>query len=147
MNTKFWLPTYQYFIEFPARIQQADALAFAGEKDIDGILCQGVLASWGTTAVQRHIDQYLIWINSETKRIEKVEYTIREMYNFIKGAAYYRNYKNFDGILLPTKMPVESNLVKNGLLHEMRILDMKWNVVSQEELRPDSSLTIMGDEK
>jgi len=59
-NITFWIPTYQYFIEFPKRILKADALGYAGEKTIAGISCEGVLASWHTIDPQKNIDQYLI---------------------------------------------------------------------------------------
>lgn len=143
----FWLPTYQYFLEFPFRIQKANALTYAGEQTIDGIDCEGIIASWNTTAPQRDIDQYLVWLDKETKRIVKLEYTIREAYNFLRGAAYFQEYKNFDGIILPTKMPVESNLVEEGFLHEMRIFEFEKNPLSQKDLRPNRALAEMGDEK
>lgn len=136
----FWVPTYQYFLEFPLRIQQATALAYAGEKTIDGIACEGVLASWNKTAPQKEIDQYLIWINKEDKTIVKLEYTVRDFYKFISGAAYYKDYKNYDGLLLPSSMPVESNLVKKGFMHEMRILDFQVNQISKDELLPNKNL-------
>ena len=144
-DIKFWLPTYQYFTEFPLRIQNADALAYAGEHTIDGVLCQGILASWQTTDPQKDIDQYLIWISKADKRIVKLAYTVREQYKFLTGAAYYKDYKNYDGIWLPSRMPVESNLVKKGLLHEMRILDFKTNVVPVAQLRPDTELPVYED--
>jgi len=43
-NAEFWLPTYQYFLEFPMRIQKATAFNYAGEKEIEGIDCDGVIA-------------------------------------------------------------------------------------------------------
>lgn len=143
----FWLPTYQYFIEFPLRIQEATALAYAGTNTINGQRCEGVIASWSTTEPQRHTDQYLIWLDAESKQIVKLEYTIREMYNFLTGAAYYTQYKNYDGVLLPSIMPVESNSVPNGLLHEMRILNFQSNPVSVASLRPNADLPVMGDAK
>jgi hypothetical protein len=143
----FWLPTYQYFIEFPLRIQNANAFAYAGEAEIDGKTCEGIIASWNTTEPQREIDQYLIWLDKKTKRIVKLEYTIREMYIFLTGAAYFHNYKNYDGILLPSSMPVESNLLEEGFLHEMRILDFSKNDFPERELRPNRALAPMGDEK
>lgn len=147
-NIKFWVPTYQYFIEFPKRILNANAFGFAGEKIINGISCEGILASWKTIEPQRNIDQYLIWLNKETKRIVKLEYTVREQYNFITGAAYFNDYKIFDGILLPTKLPVESNLLGEGeILHQMDIIDFTGNNLSQNELRPDSNLKVGSDEK
>lgn len=146
-NIVFWLPTYQYFIEFPMRIQNANAFAYAGETTINGIPCEGIIASWNTTAPQREIDQYLIWVNKKNKRIVKLEYTIREMFNFLKGAAYFNNYKNYDGILLPSSMPVESNLLEEGFLHEMKILSFTKNKFPTKELRPNKALKVLGDDK
>lgn len=143
----FWLPTYQYFIEFPRRIQKATALNYAGEQIIDGIPCEGILASWNQTSPQKEIDQYLIWLNKETKRIHKLEYTIREEYKFLTGAAYFLEYKTFDGIVLPTYMPVESNLVKKGFMHKMRILDFSANTIDKTDLRPNSELPLVNDSK
>lgn len=142
----FWVPTYQYFVEFPLRIQQASAVAYAGESIIDGKQCEGILASWNNIEPQKEIDQYLIWIGKEDKRIVKVEYTIREMFKFLTGAAYFKDYKDYSGILLPSYMPVESNLAKD-FIHKMRILDFTPNSLDSGLLRPNSTLSKMGDEK
>ena len=135
-DMKFWIPTYQYFIEFPSRIQEATTIDYVGEKMIDGIKVEGIIASWNTIEPQKKIDQYIIWLDAETKRIVKLEYTVRDMYKFISGATYFKDYKEYDGILLPTKLPVESNLVKKGLLHTMSISDFKSNHVSVDSLYP-----------
>lgn len=147
-NIFFWVPTYQYFIEFPLRIMNANAFSYAGKRTIKGVACEGIVASWNTTEPQRNIDQYLIWLDADTKRIVKLEYTVREMFNFLTGAAYYTEYKDFDGILLPTKMPVESNLVGEGkYLHQMDILKFEKNTLSESDLRPNPSIKEMGDDK
>lgn len=147
-NIIFWLPTYQYFIEFPRRIQSATVLACAGDSVIDGIACDGVMASWNTLEPQRSTDQYLIWIDKASKRIVRLEYTVRDQLNFITGAASFKDYQDFDGMLLPTRLPVESNLLGEGeLLHQMEILDFRKNVLTQAQLRPDASLIPMGQKK
>lgn len=135
-NIQFWLPTYQYFIEFPKRILEANALQYLGTQEIKGQMVDGILASWNTVDPQRDLDQYIIWIGQNDHRIVKIEYTIREMYPFLTGAAYFTKYREFEGLWLPTEFPVESNLVSEGLLHTMRILDFKSDVVKPEELRP-----------
>lgn len=146
-NIKFWLPTYQYLIEFPKRIQKADALAYSGEATINGKLCDGILASWHTTAPQIDKDQYVLWIDKTTKRIVKLEFTIREAFNFINGVAHYNDYKNYDGIYLPSSMPVESNIQHDGFIHEMRINNFSKNPISRKELRPNNALKVLGDAK
>ncbi len=135
-DTKFWIPTYQYFIELPNRIREATAIDYVGEQLIDGRKTEGFIASWNTLEPQKDIDQYIIWVDAETKRIAKVEYTIRDFFRFISGAAYYTEYKDYNGLLLPSVMPVESNLVKNGLLHTMKINSFTPNLVSVDSLNP-----------
>ena len=132
----FWIPTYQYFIEFPLRIQEATAVEYLGSKQINGVEVEGVLASWNTVEPQKDIDQYIVWMNKETKRIVKIEYTVRDMFRFITGAAYFNNYKEFDGVLLPTEFPVESNLLREGYLHKMSIKEFHLNPLKKEDLLP-----------
>lgn len=132
----FWIPTYQYFIEFPRRIQEASAIGYVGSKVVDGINCEGVIASWNTLEKQKDTDQYVIWIDADTKRIVKLEYTVRDINHFISGKASFQNYQYFDGFLLPTEFPVESNLIKEGLLHKMSIVDFNINTIDPDELLP-----------
>lgn len=126
-RTNFWLPTYQYFIEFPLRILEADKISYAGEETYDGKLYDLVLASWKSFEPQKEIDQYLIWISKETGRIEILQYTIRDYYGFIKGVTFMEDYKTVDGIQFPTNMRVKSRLNQRKLMHNMRIHDMTFN--------------------
>lgn len=122
---QFWIPTYKYFIELPARIQEASIIDYVGNTTINGIAVEGVLISWNSAEPQKEVDQYIVWIATNSKRIIKVAYTVRDAYPFVSGAAFYTEYKEFDGFLLPTVYPVESNLVSDGFLHEMRLTDFK----------------------
>lgn len=135
-DMQFWIPTYQYFIEFPSRIQEATSIDYIGEKVINGVRTEGVIASWNTVKPQKNIDQYLIWLDAESHRIVKIEYTVRDAYKFVAGGAYFESYKDYDGIILPSTMPVESNLVKDGLLHKMSIESFTADPVRKAELRP-----------
>lgn len=135
-DMKFWIPTYQYFIELPSRIQEATSIDYLGEKMVNGVKTEGVIASWNTIEPQKDFDQYLIWIDAESKRIVKVEYTVRDYYRFISGAASYNNYKDYDGLTLPSEMPVESNLVKKGLLHTMSIQHFTADLIPVDSLLP-----------
>ena len=135
-DMKFWIPTYQYFIEFPRRIQEATSVDYIGSKTINGIECEGIIASWHTVTPQKDIDQYLIWIDAATQMIVKVEYTVRDAYRFVTGAAYFQDYKDYGGIILPSTLPVESNLLKEGYLHQMSILDFTPNRLPVSALTP-----------
>jgi len=135
-DIKFWIPTYQYFVELPSRIQEVTAADYIGAQVINGVNTEGVLVSWGTIEPQKDLDQYIIWMNSESKVIVKVEYTVRDAYKFVAGAAYYNDYKNYNGLLLPSVMPVESNLLRSGYLHQMSIESFTINPVNRASLLP-----------
>jgi hypothetical protein len=135
-DMKFWIPTYQYFIELANRIQEASVIDYVGTKTIDGIRSEGILASWNTIEPQKDIDQYLVWIDADTKRIVKVEYTVRDAYRFVTGAAHFQDYRDYDGILLPSVLPVESNLLRKGILHKMTINDFVADPVKPDAILP-----------
>ena len=135
-NMKFYIPTYQYFIEFPIRIQEATSFDYLGTKMINEVKAEGIIASWNTVEPQNDLDQYVIWINAINKRIIKIAYTVRDKYRFVSGVAHYQDYKEYNGIILPSTMPVESNLLKNGYLHKMSIKSFTPNKVSSISLTP-----------
>ena len=86
-----------------------------------------VLATWNQVEPQKEMDQYVVWVEQETHLIGKVAYTIREANKFVSGYAMFEDVKDFDGVKLPTRMPVGSNLVKEGKwLHEMRIKEVTF---------------------
>ena len=64
--------------------------------------------------------------------------------SFITGAVYYKDY---NGIILPSSLPIESNLVKNGYMHEMRIKSFRPDIYWVEELQPNTELNKVGDKK
>ncbi|MBV6654912.1 MAG: hypothetical protein KI786_14200 [Mameliella sp.] len=64
---------------------------YLGRKVINGIESEGVIASWNTVSPQKEIDQYIIWIDAASKRIVKVDYTVRDAYKFVTGGAYYKS--------------------------------------------------------
>ena len=135
-NMKFYIPTYQYFIEFPSRIQEATSIDYIGTKMIDGVEAEGIIASWNTVTPQKDLDQYIIWINSETKRIIQIDYTVRDKYRFVSGEATFQDYKDYSGIIIPSTIPIKSNLLKDGYLHKMSIKNFIPNKVSSKTLTP-----------
>jgi len=140
---KFYLPTYQYFIEFPNRIQEATSIDYLGTKIINGIKSEGIIASWNTVAPQKDLDQYLIWIDAKSKRIIKIEYTIRDKFKFVSSEAYFHDYKDYGGIILPSTMPVKSNLKKNGYISKVIIKEFNPNNKSSSALRPKTSHMVL----
>ena len=137
-NIVFWLPTYQYFVEFPARIQEANLFRYAGTKNWKGQSLEGVFVSWKEAAPQKEIDQYILWLDQQTNRLEFVQYTVRDQGKWINATLYFKDYKMTEGLLLPYLMEVQFGEPSDKkLLHQMEVLSFKPNPVAPEVLMPD----------
>jgi len=144
----FWVPTYQYFIELPARIQNATIISYAGEQTYNEQTYDLVYATWKSQEPQKDIDQYMVWINRKTKAVDLVEFTVRDAFGGTTGVAFYEDLQEVkDGLFLPKQISVKTKKEKEGLLHQMKFSDFKANHVPVSEVRPDANLKVIGDDK
>jgi len=144
----FWVPTYQYFIELPSRIQAANVISYAGEKSFKGQDYDLVYATWKMQEPQKDIDQYMIWINKKTNTVDLVEFTIRDQLGFLTGTAFYEDLKDVgEGVLLPKNISIRSDKGSKNMLHQMRLSNFKANHIPLNSVRPDPNLKSMGDDK
>lgn len=139
-KTKFWLPTYQYFIQLPIKILEADYLRYGGKRSIDNTNYDIVFASWKTDEPQKEFDQYAMYINPETELIDLVEYTVRGAGASFRGVCLYENYNQVQGIQIPGVMTVlgpKVDFEKRDVFHRMEVLGTEFNAVKKEELMPE----------
>lgn len=126
-DIKFWLPTYQYFIEFPFRISNSNIIYHLGTKKYGLNNYDLILVSWNSAQPQRKLDQYLLWVNQSSGLIDKLQFTIREQGAFFKGTAIIDDYRSYDGILIPSIIKIYNKENSTKPLHIMRILNFMPN--------------------
>lgn len=145
---EFWIPTYQYFIELPARIQAANVISYAGEQMWNGQNYDLVYATWKSQEPQKDIDQYIVWINKKTKAMDLVEFTVRDAFGGTRGVAFYEDLEDVgDGLLLPKRISIKTKKENEKLLHQIKLSGFKTNHVPISEVRPDPNLKAVGDDK
>jgi hypothetical protein len=117
---KFWIPTYEYFIELPFRISNADIIYYAGQEKYGLNLYDKVFVSWKQAAPQKKIDQYMLWVNQSTGFVDRMQYTIRDQGASFKGTVFIEEHTGYKGIIIPALFKVY--LRENGRrpLHIMR---------------------------
>jgi len=144
----FWVPTYQYFIELPARIQNATIISYAGKQTFKGQTYDLVYATWKSQEPQKDIDQYMVWINQKTKMVDLIEFTVRDVFGGTKATAFYEDLQDVkDGLLLPKQITIRPKKEKEGVLHRMSLANFQANHVSLNAVRPDANLKALGDDK
>lgn len=78
----FFLPTFQWWLEFPFRIVSAPIVTALSESQDSRF--DRVFVTWSSLEPHRELDQYIVYINKGTGLIDRIEYTIRDMGGFAK---------------------------------------------------------------
>jgi len=105
------LATYHYLLEGPFRLLKADIIQYAGQADYNGITYDLVFATWSKREPHKEHDQWLFYINPDTKMVDLVNATIREYFlpfpkNMAEGTVLYKRKRHESGIFFPEEMTI-----------------------------------------
>ena len=122
-DLRFILPTMHYFTEIPYRLLEAPLVLDLGRETIDGRTYERVYATWESLEPNAEYDQYVVYIDTETGRIAKTHYTVREIFRSVSGTMHYEDYQAVDGAWMPHWMVVTSTPqdALEDYLHEVRV--------------------------
>ncbi|MEM6347206.1 MAG: hypothetical protein AAF927_25175 [Bacteroidota bacterium] len=109
-----------YWFQFPFRIDEAPIIAYAGEASVDGKAYDLLYVTWETEAPNAQYDQYVLYLDKETKQIEWLNFTVREKFKFAPFTAQFTDIKRVDDILCPFSQYVSLGSPTNRFkkLHE-----------------------------
>ena len=152
----FTLAAYQYFMELADRLKDAPIIAYAGRKTFKDQLFDLVFVTWQTPKPHRDHDQYILWINHESRLLEYAEFTIRD--NFLKmpgvGAFYgsiaYKDFRKINGILIAHEQRVfmnSPNEDQDKYLHKVMIEDFEFDGFPLDQLYPNPTISKIGNSK
>lgn len=162
----FYLPTLQYFDELPLRLIGAPVVLDAGDAELAGRRFCRVFATWEPPEPHADHDQYELWLDAETLRIEKVAYTLRDAVDFSSrwmapllriaavGTMHYGDYRMIDGVLVPFRQTVTLGRptgapasLDEGYLHRLTVESVRFDTVPPAALQPIPGLPEPGDRK
>lgn len=146
----FVLPAEQYLVELAFRARDAALVAYAGQETIDGQLFERVFFTWGSFEDNPSYDQYLLYIDAKTGRLEKGLFTVREKVKPFTSAVHYTNYRTIDGILVPHTITLNDGIRDplEDYLHRIQIEE--GSVVAggdPQQLFVDPKLPTINDRK
>lgn len=148
------LPTYHYVIEAPMRLLQAEIIRYAGQAEHNGQQYELVYATWGQDAPHKEHDQWLVYINKETKMIDLTEVTINDFFmpmppGLKDGTILVERSLTSQGIYLPSFVTIQLGAPKQQQKHvyTFTLTDYQFNTFQEEELYPLDALPAFGDSK
>ncbi len=161
---EFYLPALQYFDELPFRLLAADRVADLGSAELFGRRYDRVLVTWSRFEPHATHDQYELWIDPETRRIEKATYTLRDAERFSPfafrplfrargiGTIHFDDYREVQGVWLPATQVVaigraEEARPTDRYVHRIRVGETVFDGFDPSGLTPDPSLPPPSDTK
>lgn len=109
-----------YWFQFPFRIREADIIAYAGQRAIEGTNYDIVYATWHSEAPNSKYDQFMLYLHPDTHLLEWLEFTIRDIFPMATGTSQFANYQENASIRLPmSQFITQGTLDKPGKkMHE-----------------------------
>ncbi|MCP4810723.1 MAG: hypothetical protein GY913_10535 [Proteobacteria bacterium] len=102
----------RHLVEFTFSMDSADVLHTL--PDVDGH--SRLFASWGDSAPQRDIDQYILWFDAEHV-LRRFDSTGRAIAPFIRAEVTFEDYRDAGGFLLPGHVEVRRPGPGGALVH------------------------------
>lgn len=152
-KTEFGLAAFQYFFELIDRLKKVDLITYGGEKEFNGKTYELVFVTWGKLKTHGEHDQYMLWINKETKMMEYVHFTVHDTSfpgNTVTGSNEFTNFKDIDGVKIPFEQIIYVGSPKKNqtkYLHKLTVTDFKFDSFDKQLLYPNKDLKSMGDAK
>jgi hypothetical protein len=150
----FGLSAFQYFFELIDRLDQAPIVYYAGQERYRGKNYDLVFATWDTPAPHPEHDQYLLYLDSETHRLQAASYTVRDNYlpgaSPLYGSILFDDFRQIEGAWIPFRQTVFLNGLSektDQFLHELTLDSFAFDTVAEEDLYPKPSHPRLGDAK
>lgn len=136
-DVSFWLPTVEYFLEMAFRLGEGQFVDLGAPRRVRGELCDVVYLTWGSYEPNDEVDQYVAYVSRETRRLLRVDFTVRDFADFIQGRVLYSDFRQVKGYWLPHLLEIGEDPPEDQL-HTITV--RSWQLdqpLSDEALKPD----------
>jgi hypothetical protein len=122
----FILPTVQYFTAAPFRLSEAPIVRYVGDQKIGEREFELVYVTWGSVDANCRYDQFVVYIDKETKYLAKLFYTVRELSRFIAGAVHYDDYRPAGPFILPFSQKITAAVDDGDPVHHIELEEVTF---------------------
>ncbi len=132
-SAALYLGPLQSYLEWHQTLIRNPTLEFAGVEFIDGTKHWVLYATKGEKQHLAEFDQFLIYVNGETKQVAFVEFTLRELMKSYKGVVHYRDYRTVQGARMPHWVGIAGTIVAPDYDHYLEIDQFIFSVSTQRK--------------
>ena len=161
-SVTFYLPTLQYLDELPFRLLTAEHVLDAGRSKSGH---DRLFVTWADLPAHKDADHYVVYVDPETSRIDRVTYTIREAREFspwvLRGAMkalavgtiHLRDLREVDGVWLAFDQIItlgdgeKTRPPEERVFHRLEVHRARFDEVPVSRMQVDVERSLGGDIK
>lgn len=152
----FGMAAFQYFSELVGRLNNAELIRYAGEKEFNNKSFHLVYVTWGSLEVNEEHDQYVLYVNKANNMLEYAVYTVRDNYlnmpgaDMFHGSIEFSDYRSINGYQVPFTQTVFMNNPdenRDNYLHQLKLTSFSFDDFDISELYPSTEFKTVGDSK
>lgn len=116
-----YLPPVRDYFFWPQELSGSNFVAYLGEGDLNGQKYLRVFAAESDAPADKKQDQYIVWVNTNTRRVEYVEFTLRKLLPSYRGVVKYDDYREVNGFQMPFRIVLPDKLEAKTYSHEFMV--------------------------
>lgn len=121
-----YLGPLQSYLEWHQTLIHNPTLKLLGKQELNNHSYWVAYAEYGDTSELEKHDQFLIYINTDTKRVDYIEFTLRKLMNSYRGVIHYKNFKRVRGILIPFWIGIANDLIHPDFDHSFALESIRF---------------------
>ncbi len=122
-----YLPPVRDYFFWPQELAGFNYTVYLGEEDVGGQKFSKVYVCENASPADKKQDQYIVWVNVNTRRIEYVEFTLRKLLPSYRGVVKYEDYRPVDGFYMPFRIVLPDRLGAKTYSHEFIVESMAFS--------------------
>lgn len=135
-------PVRDYYF-WPQTLVNSQTVLYAGEDIVGDVAYHKIFVTDGPVAPAAETDQYIVWLNKNSLRIEYIEFTLRSLLKSYRGVVAYSDYRDVEGLQLPHRLTLLDKVGSEDYSHEFQIQTMSFRRPQREigflmEIKPFS---------
>jgi hypothetical protein len=116
----YCLHVRRYFL-WPYVLAKMPVIAFLGEGNRNGQSYDLVFTGLSTNKANSKEDQYILWVNQKSKKVDYIEFTSRHLLNSFHGIVAYKDYRDGGGVRFAYDITLLNNFREQGYLHHLAV--------------------------
>jgi hypothetical protein len=139
-SIRLYLEPLRDYFEWPFTLLDSRLLLHAGSRTIRGRRYDLIFATDGGMAPSEQYDQFIVYIDHNTGRIDYVEFTLRELTQSYRGTLHYTDYREVAGLWVPFTIGVGDTVEDEAHVHVFEFDQINFMPGDQARSLPKTAL-------